>query len=149
MLLAPNSNFASRSGEFKRLLSKINIVEKDTNNVIFVAHSVGDDEPLTKHIEKKLVVYRAEHPNVYVETLPYYMFQIEVPKHVSVPLHVIPPSEEVDKICAKYRTTRKSFPRININETMAVWLGLRLGDVVKVYRISETAGTNIIYRLCE
>lgn len=150
VLLAPNSNLASKSGDFKRLLSKIKIVENDTNNIIFVAKPTDNTSgPLTKHIEKKLVTYRAEHPNVYVETRPYSIFVIEVPRHVLVPVHIIPSVEEVDKFCAMYYTSRENFPKISVNDAMAVWIGLRPGDVVKIYRLSETAGQSVVYRLCE
>jgi len=149
VLLAPNSNFASKSGEFKRLLSKIKIVEGDSNNIMFVAKPVDNTaEPLTKYIEKKLVVYRAENPNVYVETRPYFIFEIEVPRHVLVPLHVVMSATEVDDLCTIYSTSKEYFPRISVNDSMAVWLGLRPGDVVKICRPSETAGTAIAYRMC-
>ncbi len=151
ILLAPDSNYSTKSGDFKRLLSKVKIVEKDTNNLIFVASAPASapELPLTKHIEKKIAAYRARHPNVYVETRGYSIFQIEVPKHVSVPLHIVAPKEEVDAFCKQYCVSRERFPRITLDDPMAVWLGLRRGDVVKILRVSETAGIAPVYRLCE
>ncbi len=151
ILLAPDSNYSTKSGDFKRLLTKIKIVEGDTNNLVFVARAptATPELPLTKHIEKKITAYRASHPNVYVETRGYSIFQIEVPKHVLVPLHVVMPESEVKAFCKLYCVSREQFPRITLNDPMAVWLGLRKGNVVKIFRVSETAGIAIGYRLCE
>ncbi len=150
LLLSPNSSFAHKSGEFKKVFSRVPIVADDSNNVIVVAHQRdGDKGPLSNYIEKQLVVYRQEHPNVYVEAYDYSMFCIEKPKHVLVPLHVIPSAAEVDEFCAQHYIQKEHFTKIKKGDVMAVWLGLRVGDVVKVYRLNESSGTEIDYHICE
>lgn len=144
MLIAPNSKYSNKSAEFKKLLKNIAKVKGDEAlDVIFVS-----EEKLTVHIEKHLDAYRAENPKVHIETREYSLFLIEAPKHVSVPKHVLVEPEKFRAFCTKYHVSKELFPKINPDDTQAVWMGLRPGMVVMIYRMSETAGISIAFRVC-
>ncbi len=147
VLIAPGSNYATKSADFKRLLQKVPVDTSQSQhvatNIIFVS-----EEKLTTHINKQLNVYKHETPTVYVEDYDYEYFLIEIPKHSMVPPHSIPPEEEITQFCNKWCVNRWDFEKISRDDVMAVWLGLRPGMVVKINRISETAGRALAYRIC-
>lgn len=142
ILIKPNSKYSNKTSEFKKLFRGLPKMKEDENlNVIFVSEYV-----LTIHINKMLANQKV--PNVFIESYDYEKFMLEAPKHESVPEHTILSDEEVDYICNKYYTSKDKFPKIVSSDTQAVWLGLRPGMVVKIERISETAGTAPAYRFC-
>ncbi len=144
ILIAPKSKYSTKSVEFKKLLKGLPKVKEGENlEVMFVS-----DVPLTVHIEKHLRQFKDENPKIILEDHNYSIFLIETPKHSSVPLHKIAPIAEVEWFCRRYYKNKDNFPRILQSDPQAVWLGLRPGMVVKIYRISETAGIAIAYRIC-
>lgn len=144
ILIAPNSKYANKSGDFKKLLKGLPKSKTgDTLEVMFVS-----EEPLTIHIKKHLIQYRQQNPKILLEDYDYSIFEIETPKHSSVPPHSIASDEEVREYCDTHFTSKEFFPKIIQTEAQAVWLGLRPGMVARIERVSETAGRAIAYRYC-
>lgn len=139
-LIAPNSKYATKSGDFVKFFKNIPSTKRD---IIFVS-----EKEFTIHISKKIASYRVENPDVHVESHTYNIFMIETPKHVLVPQHIIPPAEEVEEFCRNNYVRVSSFPKILQSDPIAVWIGLRPGMVVKIIRLSETAGIAHTYRIC-
>lgn len=107
-------------------------------------------QEFTTYLDKILTRLREERPrNFYIESRTYTVFAAEHPRHVMVPPHIVPPQSEVDRWCALMHVTPRQFQRIRQDDPQAVWLGLRPGMVVKIQRISETAGEAPAWRLCE
>lgn len=142
ILIAPNSKYSGKSLDFKKLLKGL---PKKTEGleVMFVSEFA-----FTIHIKKQLIAFKHENPKVYVEDYDYEKFLIEFPKHVSAPKHVIATDAEVQAHCDRHYTTKDKLPKIPVTDTQAVWIGLKPGMVAKIFRISETAGTAIAYRIC-
>lgn len=144
VLIAPDSKYSAKSGDFKKLLSKLPKPQQGYNlEIIFVS-----PDELTPHIVRKIKSFQAENPNVSVEAHVYKLFMLEAPKHAQVPKHVILLPEEIDEFCDIEFVSKKHFQKINRDDCQAIWLGLKPGMVVKIYRVSETAGESIGYRLC-
>jgi DNA-directed RNA polymerase subunit H (RpoH/RPB5) len=57
------------------------------------------------------------------------------------------PVDKVPDLLNMLKTTKDKLPKIHANDTSIVWLGLRAGDVVKVYRNSDLVGETTSYRL--
>jgi DNA-directed RNA polymerase subunit H (RpoH/RPB5) len=76
--------------------------------------------------------------------------QFNISKHVLVPHHEIIKDEEIIKdLVQKYSVKNKhQFPHILKSDPMSKYLGLKSGDMVKITRISPTAGEYIMYRCC-
>ncbi|KAG2424991.1 hypothetical protein HXX76_014149 [Chlamydomonas incerta] len=73
--------------------------------------------------------------------------QYNVSKHSLVPRHDKVPAEEVDSLLQRYNLrSRAQMPTIHVSDPMARYLGLRIGDVVKIQRPSQTAGHYYYYR---
>lgn len=145
VLIAPNSKYSGKSGDFKKLMKgfpKVQTIKKPLEVVIVSEHV------LTIHIKKSMEVYQKENPGVRLADYDYEIFTIEVPKHKSVPRHEIS-TTEAEEFCRMHFTNKERFPKISQHDAPAVWLGLRQGMVAKIYRPSETAGYAIAWRYCD
>lgn len=76
--------------------------------------------------------------------------QFNISRHVLVPKHqVIKDEETIKNLVNTYSVKSKhQFPHILKSDPMSRYLGLKSGDIVKITRISPTAGEYIIYRCC-
>jgi DNA-directed RNA polymerase subunit H len=75
--------------------------------------------------------------------------QFNKSKHFLVPKHeLINNTEDIDRIveqhCIKLKT---QFPHILKNDPMCKYLNGMSGDLIKVYRVSPTSATTIVYRV--
>lgn len=141
VLIAPKSKYATRLGDFKKILKTI---KANTAMEIII---VSENE-LTVYIKKEIINFRAIRPDIQIESYTFEIFMFELPKHESVPKHTIVSEEEVEEFCHLRCTRRQYFPKILQSDPQAVWLGLKPGMCVRVDRLSETAGTAVAYRFC-
>jgi DNA-directed RNA polymerase subunit H (RpoH/RPB5) len=73
---------------------------------------------------------------------------INISKHVFVPKHIILNDEEIEEVCSKYNIKKNNFHRILSQDPMAKFLGLRLGQVVKVNSSNPIVGYTPSYKVC-
>ncbi|AMN83485.1 hypothetical protein D5b_00053 [Faustovirus] len=136
------SRYLDKSASVDNLMK--NIMKQKPLQLLFVLPQTE----VKKAILAKLDNY-ARTSEVYVEVQTYSRFIIHIPKHRFSQPHIIANKAEVDEYCERYKTIPKNFPKIKVGDVQAVWIGAKKNDVVKVFRISETSGKNITYRICE
>jgi DNA-directed RNA polymerase subunit H len=68
-------------------------------------------------------------------------------KHELVPYHQILSKREVEKLLKAYKIEKEKLPKILVTDPVAIAVGARVGQVVKIIRKSPTAGESISYRL--
>jgi len=144
ILFSPGSNYSLKSPDFSSLIKtklQKNQLENPTDILII------SELPLSNHIEKVLSGLREKYPKIFIENHSYNKFIIEIPKHVSVPKHEFATQDEVDNLLKNFYKNKLSFPKILQSDSAVIWLGARVGDIIKITRISETAGTSIAYRI--
>lgn len=76
--------------------------------------------------------------------------QFNISRHILVPKHeVVDREDDVKEIMERLMLKSKfQLPIIIKSDAMARYLGLKSGDVVKITRVSPTAGEYIVYRCC-
>ena len=75
--------------------------------------------------------------------------QFNVSRHSLVPKHIKMTDRDIKDLLERYMLLSKySLPAISVADPMAKYLGLRIGDVVKILRPSKSAGESVAYRHC-
>lgn len=76
--------------------------------------------------------------------------QFNITKHALVPKHeVIRDKKIIDDIVDMYKLKNKyQLPLILKNDPIAKYYGMKPGEVVKITRVSESAGSYVAYRCC-
>jgi DNA-directed RNA polymerase I, II, and III subunit RPABC1 len=72
---------------------------------------------------------------------------VNIAQHYLVPKHEVLNEEEKLALLAAYKIKLEQLPRMQTVDPMARHFGLKRGDIVKITRNSETAGSYITYRL--
>jgi DNA-directed RNA polymerase subunit H (RpoH/RPB5) len=140
-------------GSKQTLLVRI-ILEAATVGVEILRNTVKarDDGEFDQAIliggERYTYAARREAKEMRIELLHRRFLSIDLFMHDLVPEHDIITKEEVEKLEKKYGISREQLPKIKVGDPAAKAIGARPGDVVRIVRISDTAGEYEIFRYC-
>lgn len=83
-----------------------------------------------------------------IETFQESDLVVNITKHILVPTHLKLSEPEKKELLERYRLKESQLPRIQREDPVAKYLGLKRGEVVKIIRRSETSGRYASYRIC-
>lgn len=83
-----------------------------------------------------------------IETFQETDLVVNITHHELVPKHILLSQDEKNELLSRYRLKESQLPRIQREDPVARYLGLRRGQVVKIIRRSETSGRYASYRIC-
>ena len=86
--------------------------------------------------------------NVFIQIFSLDNLLFNITQHNLVPEMVVVSPEVRDKLLEKYSSNITQFPQILKSDPHAKFLGVRKGDMCKITRASETAGSCVTYRMC-
>jgi DNA-directed RNA polymerase subunit H (RpoH/RPB5) len=143
LILSNKNNAPEHSGPFERLIKQISELK---------TLSAGDVE---------IMIIGKQKPNTYVKNiikswqqkgyvLNYHnqnIFKNEKPAHILADKHIILSDEETKKILKQDYSTKQAYPLLLINhDPVAIWLGIKKGDFVKIVTRNEISGVAVSYR---
>ena len=71
--------------------------------------------------------------------------KIDVLAHILVPRHILLTKEETEDLLEKYQITVLDLPQMFEKDPVAIAIGAKEGDVVKIIRVSDTTVKQINY----
>ena len=74
------------------------------------------------------------------------MVEFDVRKHALVPKHEILSAEQAKVVLDQFKITPHQLPLIKNSDPVATAIGAKPGDILKITRVSQTAGRAIAYR---
>lgn len=122
------------------------LTEKDTL-IILVVNAIL---PKPNNYENTVFTFTEEFriQNKYVQVFGLENHLINISKHVFVPKHTILNDEEITEVCNKYNIVKHNLHRILSQDPMSKYLGLRIGQVVKVNSSNPIVGYTPSYKIC-
>jgi len=72
---------------------------------------------------------------------------MDITKHELVPKHIILSENEKEELLKRYGITIRQLPRILLSDPVIKTMNVKIGDVIKIIRKSETAGESEYYRV--
>ncbi len=73
--------------------------------------------------------------------------EIDVSNHGLVPKHTKISDAEKEKFLSSHSLSLRDLPKILITDPAIVCINVKAGDVIKIERVSMTAGTAVYYRV--
>tara|TARA_Y100000389_G_scaffold192789_1_gene220677 strand:- start:1075 stop:1638 length:564 start_codon:yes stop_codon:yes gene_type:complete len=152
--------------ELTMMSKKFNIFSLDVSKnfkIIYYLNNKFKINDLKKFIEdndKIIIIFKEKINNLNVknlkelnviglETFTIKELLFNISKHELVPKHEIIQDDEIKEMMEMYQIKQKSqLPIILRTDPMAKYLDVKSGDIVKVTRISPSAGETIVYRYC-
>lgn len=161
IVLKSNDNYNTNNIELKKIKKIIELIDNDEstkNNTLnefflvinkdyFGRKNFDDIVKDLSNRQKQGVDQEGEAP--YYSVFPYHNFSFSVPKCKILYPHVLMTKEEVSELLQKERINFKDLPVILTNDVNIIWNGGKPGQVVKIYRYSESALESIYYRRIE
>jgi DNA-directed RNA polymerase subunit H len=127
---------------------KLNMVDE----IIILAPDIFFSKKAIMLYFKELIAKEATEVYDEAGNKPYFtasrsdLFSFNWPAHESTFKHEIMSKEEVASMMARERITMDSLPILNVDDPACAWIGGRIGQVVRITRLSEITGISIIYR---
>jgi DNA-directed RNA polymerase subunit H (RpoH/RPB5) len=110
--------------------------------------TTGEPKGPVKNAAEAMRASAPEGTRITTEVYQSTKFAIVVPDHVMVPHHRILSDGDAKRICEQLHISPSDLPVIRSDDPVAIWIGLRPRMIVRVDRLVETVGIDVIYQRC-
>lgn len=157
IIINVNSKLSQHGADLRKFVENIEsesvFKEKKINELIFVVDESFTDKKNLVEIVYKLRsgpnVYDPNGDHPYINVIPFYVFSYSLPKSNVVPEHILLHNDELEKILESEHISYNDLPIIHAHDPAVIWIGGRIGQVVKINRISHTSGVSVFFRRIE
>ncbi len=73
--------------------------------------------------------------------------KVDILKHMYVPQHAVLSPDEAKAVLEKYHVKPEQLPKIRAADPVVRMIGANPGDILRIVRSSDTAGSSEYYRL--
>ena len=73
--------------------------------------------------------------------------KFDIHTHILVPKHTKLSNKEIDELLNTYNVSKRQLPRISKNDAAIKDMKLKVGDIVKIKRVSPTVGEFNFFRV--
>ncbi len=141
------TNHKKLSSKVESIMKAINEENKKRNteiNIIFIVLDV-----ITPSVREAIKILNKKY-NIYMQVFPIKQLMFNVTKHRIVPEHIrIKKLANVkDFLQSLHIDTLDKLPKILSSDPVAMFIGLRPGELCRVIRPSQSAGIHNVYRYC-
>ena len=147
-LTSTRTNHKNVSKKVQSIMDSKN--ENDKKKDITIIFLVSDSmTPSVKEAVRNLTNKYA----IFIQVFPIRTLMYNVTKHKMVPSHIRIPKSEYklfvdDLLDSLHIDTLEKLPKILESDPVAMFIGLRSGELCKIIRPSVSAGQHIVYRYC-
>lgn len=140
VLIDPNSGASREVKSFDQMWKALSIDSiAGLDNIVLLA-----EDKFKHHILNKLAGYSMTMP-IYIELVNWNVFLFETPQHTATCRHEIVEPAEMETFTSR-TFTDPTFPKILPSDPQIVWIGARVGDIIKIHVSSYSAGVAVSYR---
>lgn len=129
-------------------ITKFLLKYNNKKNVILIFNNDVISAPILQQINKYDKIFQKNNGMLQYFYAKQLLFNPT--KHIYVPKHEkVESQEEISEILSKYLlNTKLKLPFIFHTDIISKWLGLKQGDIVKIYRYNPNSGIYYYYRCC-
>jgi DNA-directed RNA polymerase subunit H (RpoH/RPB5) len=122
----------------------------ERSHVLVITSEHPSPSVLTSVLQKDKVMQQKSNTHTILQLFTLKELQYNPSKHILVPKHELMKNEaDIKELLVKYQIKSKThLPHIFKTDVMAKWLGLRVGDVIRITRYNENSGIYHYYRCC-
>lgn len=139
IILYPNTDYNSKRPEFKKILNLVPYTHSDI--MIITKDKIG------KHMLKFIYKLNETSNSQKIYAHEYALFKTIVPAYSLAPKYKILTQEEIEKELNTFHIQSTNLSRILENDPQMVWIGAKVGQIVKYQYLSEVTIESVGYSL--
>mmetsp|Transcript_20361 Transcript_20361/g.52857 ORF Transcript_20361/g.52857 Transcript_20361/m.52857 type:complete len:217 (-) Transcript_20361:108-758(-) len=87
-------------------------------------------------------------PDFHLEQFTELELMVNITEHMYVPKHTVLSDADKAIILERYKMSEDQVPRIQESDPISRYFGMTSGQMLKIVRVSQTAGRYVTYRIC-
>ncbi len=141
LLIYPGTECENKRANMKKFVDKIDYPFAEVMTITKVKVSAG--------VMGGLKLWELDTPKAYrsFKSFTYPLFNCIIPEYNQAPKYSILTDEDVDMLDKQAMMNKENLPKIFEHDPQMVWLGARVGNVVRIIRLSDNIMEDPYYRL--